>query len=44
MLRGLAAAALLGLGTLALAAAGLAFALPWWIARRWRKRLHATQR
>lgn len=40
--RGLAAAALIGTATLALAAAGLMFIVPALIYRRWRRRMHAT--
>lgn len=40
MIRGTAIAALIGLGTLALAALGLAIVVPLWIARRWRRTMH----
>jgi hypothetical protein len=42
VIRGLAAAALLGTVTLAVAAAGLVFVLPALVYRHWRRRLHAT--
>lgn len=42
MIRGLAAAALIGVGTVALAAVGLVFVVPALIYRHWRRRMHAT--
>jgi len=43
-MRGFAAAALLGLVTLALAGLGVLFILPVLVFRRWRRRTHATVR
>jgi ABC-type Mn2+/Zn2+ transport system permease subunit len=42
VIRGLAAAALLGFITVGLAVAGVLVIVPVLVARRWRRRLHAT--
>jgi hypothetical protein len=42
MIRGIAAAALLGIGTLVLAAAGLLIVVPILVYRGWRRKMHAT--
>lgn len=42
MVRGIAAAALVGIGTIAIAALGLFIVVPALVYRHWRRRLHAT--
>ena len=42
MIKGLAAATLLGLGALALGIAGVAFVVPVLVYRRWRRRMYAV--
>jgi preprotein translocase subunit SecD len=44
MIKGFAVAAALGLFSVTVAVAGVAFILPWLIARQWKQRTHATER